>query len=105
MLQSIARHALSQMRVTDIIARTGGEEFGALLPETPAEDVSRAAERLRRSIAEHDVPTPAGPIRVTASIGFSSLIPGEDRIEPALARADAALYRAKQGGRNRVEAG
>ena len=104
-LQSVARHALAQIRVTDIVARTGGEEFGALLPETPAEDVSCAAERLRRGVAELDVPTPVGPIRVTASIGFSSLAPGEDRIEPALARADAALYRAKQNGRNRVEAG
>ena len=103
-LQSVARHALAQMRVTDIIARTGGEEFGALLPETPAEDVARAAERLRRSIEELAMPTPLGPIQVTASIGYSSLVPGEDRIEPALARADAALYRAKQNGRNRVEA-
>ena len=104
-LQSVARHALSQMRITDIIARTGGEEFGALLPETAADDVTRAAERLRRSLAEMDIPTPAGPVKVTASIGFASFIPGEDRIEPALARADAALYRAKQNGRNRVEAG
>jgi diguanylate cyclase (GGDEF)-like protein len=93
------------MRVTDILARTGGEEFGALLPETSAEDVRRAAERLRRSIAGLSIETSAGPIRMTASIGFSSLMPGEERIEPALARADAALYRAKQNGRDRVESG
>lgn len=102
-LQAVARHAVSQLRITDIIARTGGEEFGALMPETPAEEVRLAAERLRRSIAGLEVETTAGRLSITASIGVSSFHPSEDRIDPALARADAALYRAKQGGRNRVE--
>jgi diguanylate cyclase (GGDEF)-like protein len=102
-LQSVARHAASLLRVTDIIARTGGEEFGALMPETPAEEIGGVAERVRQSIAELAIETPAGRLSVTASIGFSSLLDGEDRIDPAMARADAALYRAKQGGRNRVE--
>jgi diguanylate cyclase (GGDEF)-like protein len=104
-LQSVARNAVSQLRVTDIIARTGGEEFGALMPETPAEEVGGVAERMRKSIAGLLIDTAAGQLRVTASIGFSSLFDGEDRIDAALARADAALYRAKLGGRNRVESG
>ncbi|MBM3548348.1 MAG: diguanylate cyclase [Alphaproteobacteria bacterium] len=104
-LQSIARHSASQLRVTDIIARTGGEEFGALMPETPPEEIGQVVDRIRRSIADLEIDTSAGKLGVTASIGFSSLLDGEDRIDPALARADAALYRAKLGGRNRVEGG
>ena len=102
-LQAVARHAVSQLRVTDIIARTGGEEFGALLPETPAEEARLAAERLRRAIAALGIETPAGRLSITASIGVSSLQADEDRIDAAMGRADAALYRAKQSGRNRVE--
>lgn len=102
-LQSVARHASSQLRITDIIARTGGEEFGALLPETPAEEAKLAADRLRRSIAALEIETTAGRLSITASLGISSFYPSEDRIDPALARADEALYRAKQSGRNRVE--
>lgn len=102
-LQAVARHAVSQLRVTDIIARTGGEEFGALLPETPAEEARLAAERLRRAIAALGIEAPAGRLSITASIGVSSFQADEDRIDAALGRADAALYRAKQSGRNRVE--
>ena len=86
-------------RKLDRLFRFGGEEFVLLLPGADPGALQRVTEQLRKRIATELV-GPAGP--VTCSLGASALLPGEDW--PAwLARADAALYRAKQGGRNRVE--
>lgn len=89
-----------EMRPMDIATRMGGEEFVVLLPATPLSDALLCAERLRASLAGHDVgpPTP-----VTSSFGVAGLRPRESG-STLLARADAALYVAKQSGRNRVVA-
>ncbi len=91
---------LRGIRPTDIATRMGGEEFVVLLPATPLDDALVCAERLRAALAVHNVGLPAP---VTSSFGVSTLRPGEAGGE-LLARADAALYQAKQQGRNRVVA-
>jgi diguanylate cyclase (GGDEF)-like protein len=90
-------------RGTDFVARTGGEEFGMLFPDTPLEMALLVAERIRKAVAAASVTTPDGDtIRVTVSIGLAALAPG-GKPEQAVAGADAALYQAKERGRNRVE--
>jgi diguanylate cyclase (GGDEF)-like protein len=91
-------------RKDDIVARWGGEEFLIVLDQADA-DVDPAlaiAERLRRAAAGQPFTVNGAAVTVTASIGVSIVAAGETGIEPALARADAALYAAKRDGRNRV---
>ena len=80
--------------------RLGGEEFIAVLSAGGTREAMALAERLRAAIGAGDPGT--GLPRVTTSIGVTALVPG-DTVAGALARADEALYRAKEGGRNRVE--
>jgi diguanylate cyclase (GGDEF)-like protein/hemerythrin-like metal-binding protein/PAS domain S-box-containing protein len=91
------------LRRIDQIGRLGGEEFGILLPGTDAVNALRFAERYRRLVAETPVETAYGPISFTISVGIAEFDPGDDEPDTILARADAALYRAKEGGRNAVE--
>lgn len=87
-----------------IACRYGGEEFAALVPHATELPMAAIAETVRRAVAEA-VPDPHHPERrVTASLGWALLMPDEDG-RALLLRADQALYRAKAGGRNRVEAG
>ncbi|HUK12810.1 MAG TPA: GGDEF domain-containing protein [Thermoanaerobaculaceae bacterium] len=90
----------------DVLARFGGEEFVALLPESGAEDAATVAERLRRAVEALDVAHNASSVApvVTVSVGWASATPDADDLGAValFAEADAALYRAKQGGRNRV---
>ena len=90
-------------RDIDQAARWGGEEFAVILPHTDVEGAARLAERLRQAIAERPVVTADGrSIRVTASLGVSSL-PADAVTQVELtAAADAAVYRAKRAGKNRV---
>ena len=87
------------LRSTDLLGRWGGEEFLLLLPNNGLTSACLLAERVRAALAAHAFPQ-AG--RVTASFGVAQCMAGESW-ESLLARADAALYRAKHGGRNRVE--
>ncbi len=90
-------------RGTDFVARTGGEEFGMLFPDTSIEMACVVAERIRQAVAATSVTTPDGEcIRVTISMGLAALAPGGAPDE-ALSRADVALYKAKENGRNQVE--
>jgi diguanylate cyclase (GGDEF)-like protein/PAS domain S-box-containing protein len=99
-LAEIMRHTL---RAIDIIGRYGGEEFVVLLPETDAQAAMEIAERLRLNIAEADfVPEAGMPLKVTVSIGVSSLDAGQTNIDIMINAADGALYRAKNTGRNMV---
>jgi len=97
-----ARRCGGALRMGDLFGRLGGEEFAALLPETGAEEARILAERLRRSVAEVEVPAPNGAIRVTVSIGVAEASEGGGTAEAVLALADGALYRAKEAGRDRV---
>lgn len=100
--------ALSSMmqrsiRNTDFVGRYGGEEFLILLPHTDAVGAGVMAERVRASLAGvpmHDAE--GATFKVTASLGIAEYIDGDDE-DSLLSRADAALYRAKEAGRNRVE--
>lgn len=95
----------AQSRSSDIACRWGGEEYVILLSNSTVAAARTAAERWRQSIEGHkiDAPLPDGPFSVTISIGISTLAGRDDDIEALVARADAALYRCKQNGRNRVE--
>lgn len=102
-LRHLAGTLMRTLRRSDYASRLGGEEFAVLLPDTSEEQGMRLAERLRVSIAEAVVSTPTGDIFFTASMGLTILDGADPNIDTALARADDALYRAKEGGRNRVE--
>lgn len=96
---------VSAMRPNDVIARWGGEEFIAFLAETDCEGAYLVAERLRAAIAALDIPhrdTPVPGGVVTISLGIATLGGRDDAAEALIARADTALYRAKNSGRNAV---
>jgi diguanylate cyclase (GGDEF)-like protein len=92
----------SVLRGSDLKCRYGGEEFLILLPDTPSQGAQRVAETLRREIEGTAVPWNDETLRVTASFGLTAITPGEMDPLAAIARADEALYRAKQDGRNCV---
>ncbi len=99
-IRAIAEILRDNLRQTDLAARIGGEEFAVLLPETDIAAAEHHAERLRQTIASHDFG--GGLPEITVSIGVSCVGIDETTIEPVLLRADNALYRAKQSGRNCV---
>ncbi|KAA0676888.1 diguanylate cyclase [Roseomonas genomospecies 6] len=104
-IRAVVRVCRSMVRGADVLGRLGGEEFAILLPDTPPQGAAQLAERLRRLLAEAEVRMPGGTgaaLTITVSIGVSALRPGEGAVSALLARADEALYRAKNGGRNRV---
>jgi diguanylate cyclase (GGDEF)-like protein len=103
-LAGVARTVMTSMRPTDLAARYGGEELVVILPDTPLAGAVVAADRLRRRIAETPIDAPCGgPLpAVTVSVGAAELGAGES-MESFFARADAALYKAKRAGRDRVE--
>lgn len=91
------------LREVDIIGRIGGEEFAALLPETCAARAPEVAERIRRAIADSEMPGGNGePLHVTVSIGVVAATEHAGPIDKLLSQADTALYLAKNSGRNRV---
>jgi diguanylate cyclase (GGDEF)-like protein len=95
--------ARSSMRASDIVGRLGGEEFAAIVPE--AEEVAaRIAERLRANFEKAGVAVGGHAIGATVSIGTATAHEYVADIDVLIARADAALYEAKHGGRNRVQA-
>lgn len=94
----------SLVRVTDLVGRLGGEEFAIAMPHTEIDGARLLAERLRAAVAAGHVAADGETIRVTASFGVAELSAEED-FESLYARADAALYSAKERGRNRIEIG
>jgi diguanylate cyclase (GGDEF)-like protein len=104
-LRIIARAIRAQLRAKDIVARYGGEEFVLLLPGTTAAAAREAAERICDAIASLNHPNPGSPFRrVTASFGIATAATPPLVIQTLMEAADAALYRAKTAGRNRVAA-
>ncbi|MBT3257387.1 MAG: diguanylate cyclase [Deltaproteobacteria bacterium] len=92
-------------RQTDLPCRYGGEEFAVILPETALEGAKVVCERLRRMVAENQVQWRTGPIQITISIGVTQNRTGvKDSNRKLIDRADEALNRAKEAGRNRVKA-
>jgi diguanylate cyclase (GGDEF)-like protein len=91
-------------RSQDLVARYGGEEFAILLPQLDEQGATGVARRLMHELEMLDLPHAASPTsqRLTVSIGISSMVPGEHSVPGDLVQvADALLYQAKAGGRNR----
>lgn len=101
-LKQLAELSRVRLRRLDLFGRLGGEEFGILLPGTNQVGAMALAEHFRNQVAHTPVQSSAGPITLTVSIGLTTFDPGDADPDAILARADAALYRAKEGGRNRV---
>ncbi len=105
-LCEVARRLARSVRAYDYVGRYGGEEFLLVLTECTPSDLAVTAERIRLAIAEEYIPTEAGPVRATISLGLAALQTerlGTLNVEKLLRAADAALYRAKRNGRNRIE--
>ena len=98
-----ARRLIGRLRGGEVVARQGGEEFVLMLPGADGAGATGLAERLRALIADSSFETSAGALQMTASFGVATLRAGDASPEALVARADAAMYRAKQAGRNRVE--
>ncbi|HEY8943049.1 MAG TPA: GGDEF domain-containing protein, partial [Polyangiaceae bacterium] len=101
----IAQAVRPVVRNEDVFARYGGEEFAVILRGVDLRGASSLAERLRATVEALTISTDRGPVRVTVSVGCASV--GADfemKPETMLATADARLYAAKRGGRNRVVA-
>jgi diguanylate cyclase (GGDEF)-like protein len=101
-LCGLAAQLAGQMRATDRLGRYGGEEMLAILPGLPPESPSLVVERLRAAIAAWRTVHNGVELSATASFGVAWLQPPADTPEALIERADAALYAAKHGGRNRV---
>ncbi len=103
-LKAVSRSLAHEMRATDLLARWGGEEFVALLPNTACEPAFQMAERLRHAV---EIMPRTGPnadqIATTVSVGVACAKPGEAlSLDSLLQMADSALYDAKRAGRNQV---
>jgi len=105
-LIKIAALLARSIREVDVVARYGGEELVVILPSTPAANATILAERLREGVATQ-IAIPSAPgqadIRITISIGIAELSHEVSTTAALLEGADAAMYRAKSAGRNRVE--
>ena len=102
-LRHFVGSATGCLRNEDVMGRLGGEEFAIFLPNATNEGTLAVAERLRVLVASQPVVTDRSPIGLTVSVGATQYLPG-DSSDALLQRADEAMYRAKEHGRNRVEA-
>src|SRR5690606_36084026 len=101
-IKSLALFLKQRLRKTDHIGRYGGEEFAVVLPDTDLEAAHRVLEEIRRRFAEIRYPAQPSDLSCTFSCGIAQLRDDQD-INQLSRQADEALYRAKHGGRNRVE--
>lgn len=90
------------MRKGDLPARWGGEEFIIALPKTDLEGATGVAERLRKRVEDSELTFEEKRIAFTVSLGCSSFLEQDTRVQDAIDRADAALYESKNNGRNRL---
>jgi hypothetical protein len=101
-LRSVANVLTSAKRASDVVARTGGEEFAILLPETGKEAALVTAQRVRQQVQACECDIAGEKLRVTISIGVAAATVRTSGIEALCRQADQALYDAKRSGRNRV---
>jgi diguanylate cyclase (GGDEF)-like protein len=115
-LQQFAVRVLAEIRALDRVGRDdgegiegaqnfgryGGEEFLLVMPETNLDGAHMCVDRIRRRVAETPFQADGTAVRLTVSCGIAAFRPGED-LRASLARADQALYQAKQAGRDRVK--
>ena len=100
-LASVAGKIKDCVRGSDVVFRYGGEEFVVLLPDTNQDEAAIIAERVRSSIESHTLAYGMSVLNITVSLGVSSL-KETDNVKDFINRADAAMYKAKQRGRNQV---
>ncbi|WP_409431931.1 PleD family two-component system response regulator [Litorimonas sp. RW-G-Af-16] len=100
-LKEVAARLVSNMRAVDIVSRYGGEEFMIAMPNTEEADALKAADRVRGLIAGSPIYVDGQSLIITTSAGVAQVQPGEN-LRDVFKRADDALYRAKQAGRNKV---
>jgi diguanylate cyclase (GGDEF)-like protein len=101
-LQALVGQVKTMLREQDLIARTGGEEFTILLPDTPASAGIVAAERVRQAIEALEVSFESHALRITVSAGVAQFDPAKGGWESMMRSADSAMYKAKEHGRNSV---
>jgi two-component system, cell cycle response regulator len=104
-LQVLANVLIEELRTVDQIGRLGGEEFGVLFPETRKDDALKACDRMLSRIRATKVAAEAVDVTFTVSAGLTEMVPPQDECDAILKRADRALYRAKELGRDRCELG
>jgi len=102
-LKAVARVLKEVMREADHVARYGGEEFLVALPDTNIDGAVMAAERIREKLAQTGMLFQGKSVQLTLSTGIAEFPADGKSPEPLIAAADAALYRAKRGGRDRVK--
>jgi diguanylate cyclase (GGDEF)-like protein len=103
-LKLLSQKISALLRENDLLARIGGEEFAILMPSTGLAGAALMAERLRLAIAEEASPVAGLMLHLRFSAGVTQLKAQDQSIEDCLRRADEAMYKAKQAGRDRVEA-
>jgi diguanylate cyclase (GGDEF)-like protein len=99
-LASVASCCRAQIRENDLLGRLGGEEFAILLTDGNVDAAHMVITRLRKAIAASRIASIKGVVSVTASFGIATVDPAREELDAALIRADAALYEAKNAGRN-----
>jgi diguanylate cyclase (GGDEF)-like protein len=102
LLRELANAVQAELRATDVPARYGGDEFIVLLPETSSKGATDVAERIRNAIATRPLAIDGHHVTATVSIGVACYPEDGRTLDALAARADRALYQAKQEGRNRV---
>lgn len=101
-LKKFAEIVNREKRESDLLARFGGEEFILILPHTPKNTASIFMEKLRKVIEESNHETPAGKVTFTISIGLTEIMDEDHDVDSIVKRADEALYKAKNQGRNQI---
>jgi two-component system cell cycle response regulator len=104
-LQALANALIEELRTVDQIGRLGGEEFAIQFPETPRDEALKACGRVLTRIRETRVAAEGADVRFTVSAGLTEITPPQDESDAVLKRADQALYRAKELGRDCCEVG
>lgn len=102
-LAAVAESLRRMIRKADSASRIGGEEFAVLLPNADLRTATDLAERLRKALEELTILVGQSFIKISASFGVAAIDVGHESFEDSLHRADMALYRSKENGRNRVE--
>ncbi len=101
-LRRLAQIVLGELRATDILAKYGGDEFVVILPQTPRDGARVLAERIRAAVSAYEFPGETAGTKITTSMGIARFPDDGEGTTELLEAADAALYGAKRGGRNRV---
>jgi diguanylate cyclase (GGDEF)-like protein len=102
LLRQLTRLIQAELRYTDVLARYGGDEFIVLLPETPGKGALEVASRIRDAVASLPLELEGRKVGSTVSVGIACHPADGNTLDAVVARADRAMYQAKQAGRNRV---